>query len=128
MRHVMYGMVCFAIAIYFLQIILVVDGYFARKTELDEGSLFAMKHTMEQLYDGNISSKEEAKEYFEHYIKDQITSNTELEVLVEEFLDKEGLIAIRVKENFYYANGKPGTLEIEKIGMIDYGFQEVAEE
>ena len=119
MRYVIYGGMCFAMTLLFLQIVLTVDVRLSRKDELEMGTMFAMNQTMLRIQDGSIENEEQVKTYFSERLGEQIVSNSKIEVQFKKVQLTQGILNVMVREEFNYPMGKKGMIQVEKTAIID---------
>lgn len=119
MRYVIYGGMCFAMTLLFLQMVLTVDVRLSRKDELEMGTMFAMNQTMLRIQDGSIENEEQVKTYFSERLGEQIVSNSKIEVQFKKVQLTQGILNVMVREEFNYPMGKKGMIQVEKTAIID---------
>lgn len=119
MRYVIYGGMCFAMTLLFLQMVLTVDVRLSRKDELEMGTMFAMNQTMLRVQDGSIENEEQVKTYFSERLGEQIVSNSKIEVQFKKVQLTQGILNVMVREEFNYPMGKKGMIQVEKTAIID---------
>ena len=118
-RYVIYGGMCFAMTLLFLQMVLTVDVRLSRKDELEMGTMFAMNQTMLRIQDGSIENEEQVKTYFSERLGEQIVSNSKIEVQFKKVQLTQGILNVMVREEFNYPMGKKGMIQVEKTAIID---------
>ncbi|MBE5905849.1 MAG: hypothetical protein E7277_03515 [Lachnospiraceae bacterium] len=124
MRYIMYGITCFVVLVLFLQMMISVDARHARADELSQGVRMATKLTLEAVREQRLVKEADVEAFFQERLKEQITSRSDYKVEFVENKIEDGIISVRVKEEFRYPTGQVGRLEEKQTAIIDYAASE----
>lgn len=119
MKGAVTGIILLVILIYSVFITQNISGWTARKTELTMDVSNAVEQTLDSMKETRYESGEQMAQAFVRDLKEQMTSEGEIEVDVIGIDHVNGLLDVNVRETYRTSDGKKKTIEVRKTAVLE---------
>lgn len=119
MKGAVTGIILLVILIYSVFITQNISGRTARKTELTMDVSNAVEQTLDSMKETRYESGEQMARAFVRDLKEQMTSEGEIEVDVIGIDHVNGLLDVNVRETYRTSDGKKKTIEVRKTAVLE---------
>lgn len=119
MKGAVTGIILLVILIYSVFITQNISGHTSRKTELTMDVSNAVEQTLDGMKEKKYESREQMAQAFVRDLKEQITSDADIEVDIIGADHIHGLLDVNVRETYQTSDGKSKTIEVRKTAVLE---------
>lgn len=119
MKGAVTGIILLVILIYSVFITQNISGRTSRKTELTMDVSNAVEQTLDGMKEKKYESREQMAQAFVRDLKEQITSDADIEVDIIGADHIHGLLDVNVRETYQTSDGKSKTIEVRKTAVLE---------
>lgn len=119
MKGAVTGIILLVILIYSVFITQNISGHTSRKTELMMDVSNAVEQTLDGMKEKKYESREQMAQAFVRDLKEQITSDADIEVDIIGADHIHGLLDVNVRETYQTSDGKSKTIEVRKTAVLE---------
>ncbi|MBS7006967.1 alpha trans-inducing protein [Anaerostipes sp.] len=119
MKGAVTGVILLVILIYSVFITQNISGTTSRKTELTMDVSNAVEQTLDSMKETKYESREQMAEAFVQDLKEQMTSDADMQVDIIGIDHVNGLLDVNVRETYHTSDGKKKTIEVRKTAVLE---------
>lgn len=119
MKGAVTGLILMVILIYSVFVTQNISGRTSRKTELTMDVSNAVEQTLDSMKEIKYESREQMAQAFVRDLKEQMTSDGEIEVDVIGIDHVNGMLDVNVRETYRASDGKKKTIEVRKTAVLE---------
>lgn len=119
MRYVIYGMLCFAILLHFLQMMLIIDTRVSHQERLEQATGRMVMTCLRHVQEKKIVTKEQVEKEFIEGMRELAIENSDLMINFIENDPEKGILSVCVEESYVYPNGQHKSVQVSRTGIIE---------
>lgn len=119
MKGAVTGIILMVILIYSVFITQNISGRTTRKTELTMDVSNAVEQTLDSMKEIKYESRDQMAQAFVKDLKEQMTSDGDIQVDVIGIDHVNGLLDVNVRETYRTSDGKEKTIEVRKTAVLE---------